>query len=187
MSSSVFDELPADGRLRTKAHLEACHATVRAASPRWCAKDADFEGVADEVVVSTVRSFDPKLGDFAPHLFARASNRVARSLSRQMPVFERSRTRESIDGLAPSVLDDVRYAAPGADEELASADEFTVHDFFDGLPKPLEAVARLLYAGSTQAAAAEQLGLSPKAVSRLVARLRPIAASHFGRPDLLAA
>lgn len=175
MGSFVSDDVGETGGVRTQVDLAVCLAIVRAGSPRWCRTHEEFESVADEVIARAAATFHSAKGRFSDRLIVRAQSRVARSLMR-------SRTRIERQAVIVELPDKPNMADVAASDSFACVEATeTVRAFIDKLSIPQErAVATLLAQGANQAEIAQLLGIHPRTISRLVARLRPLAEQHFG-------
>lgn len=172
------------GKIETKSDLAECLKIVRAGAPRWCGRHEDFESVANEVIGFALATYDPTRGRFSDRLITRSQSRVCRMLVRSSP------TRRLVLVSLPEADErgeGVLATGPATDPGVIAPESADIAAFFESLCDQLRPVAELLLIGLSQAEVAAELALHPRQVSRLVARLQPLAASFFNRPDLLSA
>jgi Homeodomain-like domain len=186
--SAIAGDVLESGALTSTRDLNACRSVIRSTTPSWCWSHDEFPGICDEVICSAISGFDRVRGTFGARLQQRAQDRVARSLYRSVPAFERKQSPASLDLLSEAAGVDECLARP--DIAFSEMEEWEAVMAFLGLLEGDDReVARRLATGESQAEIAGALGISPRAVSRTVQRIRPLAAKHFatGRSHSVAA
>ncbi len=166
------------GELIDHGDLRACRSVIRRATPRWTWSADEFLGVCDETIVSARKGFDASRGSFGGRLQQRAKDRVARSLTRSRPSFERRNRPESLERLQLTGEEDQFTAT--LDGSFVAIEEWeSIKAFLKCLEGRDRQIASMLAEGRSQGEIASDLSMNPRAVSRAVARIRPLATEHF--------